>query len=121
MPHDTLLDVIPALITPGLNDMLIDVPTLEEVRDTIFSLSGDSAPGPDGFTGKFFSSCWDIIGSDLLSAILEFFAGFDMLKSWTSTLIATIPKTDVITSCKDLRPISLCNFCNKVVTKLLSI
>lgn len=38
-----------------------------------------------------------------------------------STLIATIPKVENPSSFKDLRPISLCNFCNKVRTKLLSV
>lgn len=43
-----------------------------------------------------------------------------MPRSWTSTLIATIPKVDSPATLKDLRPISLCNFCNKVLSKLLS-
>lgn len=86
----------------------------------MFELSGDSAAGPDGFTGKFFSACWDIIGEDLHRATLEFFAGFPLPRSWTSILIATIPKVESPMSFKDLRPICLCNFCNKVLSKLLS-
>lgn len=39
---------------------------------------------------------------------------------WTSTLLATIPKIDKPETFKDLRPISLCTFCNKIVSKLLS-
>lgn len=48
---------------------------------------------------------------------MEFFAGFTFPKAWTSTLILTIPKAS---SFQDLRPISLCNFCNKVTSKILS-
>lgn len=44
-----------------------------------------------------------------------------MPKSWTNALIATIPKSNQISSFKDLRPISLCNYCNKVINKLLAI
>lgn len=80
----------------------------------------DSAAGSDGFSGKFYTSCWDIICSDLLFAILEFFAGFTLPRSWTSTLIVTIPKTEQVDSFKDLRPISLCIFCNKIITKILT-
>lgn len=61
-----------------------------------------------------------MIGSDLHTAVLDFFPGFSMPRSWTSTLIATIPKGDKPVTFKDLRPISLCNFCNKIISKLLS-
>jgi hypothetical protein len=53
----------------------IDLSSLEEpfsekeVRDTIGALPSDKAPGPDGFTGKFYKCCWHIIKSDLLAAI----------------------------------------------------
>ena len=31
---------------------------LDEVWRTISSLPSDKAPGPDGFTGKFYKVCW---------------------------------------------------------------
>ena len=33
----------------------------EEVWKTICSLPSNKAPGPDGFTGKFYKVCWPII------------------------------------------------------------
>lgn len=86
----------------------------------LFSLNRDSAAGPDGFTRKFFTHCWEIIGNDLYAAVLEFFAGFNFPRSWTSTRVVTIPKVDNPSSFKDLRPISLCNFYNKIISKLLA-
>ncbi|XP_075099052.1 uncharacterized protein LOC142175940 [Nicotiana tabacum] len=49
------------------------LPTIEEVRATVFELSGESASGPDGFTGLFYQTCWDVIGADIHNMIGEFF------------------------------------------------
>ena len=35
----------------------------------VFSMSADSALGPDGFSCKFFHVCWSIINQDILKAI----------------------------------------------------
>src|SRR4051812_11073692 len=83
-------------------------------------MSNDSALGPDGFNGFFYSHCWDIIKSDLFEAILEFFAGGTLPRAWTSTYILPVPKVENPTSFKQMRPISLCNFNNKIISKMLS-
>jgi hypothetical protein len=43
--------------------------TLDEIRRTVFSMSSDNAPGPDGYMSAFFKTCWDIIGNDLTVAL----------------------------------------------------
>jgi hypothetical protein len=35
--------------------------SVKEVCDTIGALPSDKAPGPDGFTGKFYKCCWHIM------------------------------------------------------------
>ena len=57
------------------NDALQCLPALEEVKDVVFSLSSESAPGPDGFGVGFYQTCWQIIGEDLVDAVQEFFQG----------------------------------------------
>src|SRR5947208_2149792 len=69
----------------------------------------------------FFLQCWDIIKTDLLEAISEFFVRGHLPKSWTSTLIVPIPKMSNPETFKELRPISLCNFLSKIVFKLLAL
>ncbi|XP_059623063.1 uncharacterized protein LOC132266226 [Cornus florida] len=41
----------------------------EEVKDTIFAMGFDIAPGPDGFSARFFQQYWSIVGEDFTAAI----------------------------------------------------
>lgn len=43
--------------------------SIEEVERTNKSMPLDKAPGLDGFTGKFFVSCWSIIKWDFMRAL----------------------------------------------------
>jgi hypothetical protein len=54
-------EVIPNLITDRINDMLTNIPSMEEIKSAVFSLNNDSAPGPDGFGACFFQTYWDIV------------------------------------------------------------
>lgn len=56
---------------------------------------------------------------DLFTTVSVFFVGGELLKAWTSTNLLHVPKVDNSSSFKQLSPISLCNFCNKVISKLL--
>lgn len=87
----------------------------------VFSMDGESAAGPDGFTGLFFTSCWDIVGQDVVKAVQDFFVGADLPQGYTATLISLIPKVSNPSSFSEFRPISLCNFINKIVSKLLAV
>ncbi|KAK2443571.1 hypothetical protein QL285_014660 [Trifolium repens] len=66
-------EVIPNLITDGINSMLTRLPSSEEIKNVVFSLNKDSAPGPDGFGAIFFQTYWDIIKLDVIKAVLQFF------------------------------------------------
>ncbi|XP_043717741.1 uncharacterized protein LOC122665656 [Telopea speciosissima] len=52
--HDQLLYVIPTLISPADNEVLVVVPSTGEIRQAVMDLDPSSAPGPDGFLGAFF-------------------------------------------------------------------
>lgn len=117
---EDLLEVIPPLISEEQNSHLCSLPTAEEIKQAVFSLSGNSAPGPDGFTGNFYTYCWDIVGEDIIKAAQGFFQGWNLPQGMTSTLICLIPKIKSPSCFADYRPISLCNFSFKVVSKILS-
>jgi hypothetical protein len=90
-------------------------------KDTIFSMSSDKVPGPDGFTGAFFKTCWDIIKDDITAAINSMFSlnsqGFDRLNS---TNIILLPKKADAMRVTDFQPISLIHSITKIFAKLLA-
>ena len=50
-----------SLALPSHNLIGLDDPFLEEeVKEAISDMPSDKAPGPDGFNGKFYKSCWEI-------------------------------------------------------------
>src|SRR4051812_25248498 len=106
------------IITPAHNEALDAFPSLEEFFEVVKGMNPDSAAGPDGYNGFFYLTYWDIIKKDLYDAISEFFVGRELPKSWTSTLLLLVPKVQNPSSFKQLRPISLCNFSAKIITKV---
>lgn len=52
-------------ITPAMNDRLNSITEKEEIKETVFSIHADKAPGPDGFLAGFYLSFWDIFGDDV--------------------------------------------------------
>ncbi|XP_043725893.1 uncharacterized protein LOC122672496 [Telopea speciosissima] len=105
--HAELLDVIPSVITEEDNTRLIASPSLKEVEEAVFSLSKDSAPGLDGFTGHFFTSSWEIVKADVWAAMEDFFKGGILHRSFTSSHLILIPKMENLDVTSDCRPISL--------------
>ncbi|XP_073037149.1 uncharacterized protein [Primulina eburnea] len=101
------------------NDGFAAIPSLEEVRATVFSIHPDSVAVPDGFSSAFFQHCWEIVHQDVFGAVLDFFQGSLMPQGFTATTITLIPKVEGARSWSDFRPISLCNVTNKIISKLL--
>jgi hypothetical protein len=63
----------------------------EEVWNTIKMLPSDKAPGPDGFTGRFYKACWPIIKEDIMVVVSAIwnrkFMNFGALNSAYITLL----------------------------------
>ncbi|XP_070012048.1 uncharacterized protein [Nicotiana sylvestris] len=66
-----IVEHVPNLTNTEQNVELIKQPTKEEVKVAVLGLNGDSVGGPDGMTGKFYHSCWDIIGNDLYDMVIS--------------------------------------------------
>lgn len=93
----------------------------EEVWATIKELPSDKAPGPDGFTGRFYKTCWPIIKDDILVALVAVQLGdFRHLRLLNSAYITLIPKKEEALQARDFRPISLIHSFAKLLTKLLA-
>jgi hypothetical protein len=95
--------------------------TDKEVWDTIKQLPSDKAPGPDGFTCKFYKICWNIIKQDIMSAVLAIgsrkFMNFHVLNTAYITLL---PKKEGANQVKDLRLISLVHSFAMLITKIFA-
>ncbi|GAA0149140.1 hypothetical protein LIER_36872 [Lithospermum erythrorhizon] len=116
----SLLDIIPPLVSEDDNIVLMKQPDEEEVKQIVFSMDAKSVAGSDGFNGRLYQSCWSIICDDLVEAVRYFFHGSGIPRGVTSTILALIPKCEGPKSWKEYRPISLCNFFNKIILKILS-
>lgn len=68
-----ILEYIPNCITHEHNMEIAKCPQEDEIKDSIFYMNSDSAAGPDGFSGKFFHFCWDIIKKDVIEFVQFFF------------------------------------------------
>ncbi|WMV41297.1 hypothetical protein MTR67_034682 [Solanum verrucosum] len=115
----TMLEHIPRIISQEENEEMISLPDKEEVKTVVFKLNGSSACGPDGFTGHFFQSCWDIVGDDITKMVRAFFCGQELTKYITHTNLVLLPKKEVIRNFSDLRPISLSSFMNKIFSRVV--
>ena len=52
--QEDIVSAIPPLLQAHHNSMLKAIPSLEENHQALFSLLGDKAPSPDGFSSFFF-------------------------------------------------------------------
>jgi hypothetical protein len=100
----------------------LDAPfSAQEIRDAVFSLPSIKAPGPDGFIGVFFKSCWEIIKADTTAAIIHMSNPRDGCTSLVNSAnIVLIPKKSDASSVGDYRLISLIHSLSKVFSKLLA-
>jgi len=86
---NTLVDeTIPSLVTDADTHMLMRLPLSSEIKDVVFSLNGDGAPGPDGFGGHFYQTFWDIVGVNVVNSMQDFFLDGRLPSSITSQIIS---------------------------------
>ncbi|XP_019435941.1 PREDICTED: uncharacterized protein LOC109342405 [Lupinus angustifolius] len=112
--------VIPKLVSDVNNLFLTKLPSSEEIKQAVISMSGDSSPGPDGFEGCFYQQCWDIVHLDVCNSVKQFFSQGWLLSNINANYVVLIPKTKGADKIKDFRPIAMANFQFKIITKVLA-
>ena len=66
------------------------------LKQAVFDIADDKAPGPDGYSSGFFKAAWPVVGQEVTKAVLEFFSTGKLLKQVNSTLLALIPKVHTL-------------------------
>ncbi|KAL4302951.1 hypothetical protein GQ457_10G005050 [Hibiscus cannabinus] len=91
-----LKQILGVELTSVLQDSLNAPVSHKEIKDVLFSMNGNKAPGPDGFSARFFQAAWNIVGPDFLRAVQFFFATSSLPDSLNSTIITLVPKVEVV-------------------------
>ncbi|XP_020266328.1 uncharacterized protein LOC109841800 [Asparagus officinalis] len=108
------------VLTDAAKHWLIKEVNYKEIRNALFQMNADKAPGPDGFNAYFYQQNWDIIKDDVVLAVQNFFSSGSLLKQINHTFLTLVPKSKEATSIQDYRPISCCNVIYKIITKILA-
>ncbi|GKE02516.1 putative RNA-directed DNA polymerase, eukaryota, reverse transcriptase zinc-binding domain protein [Tanacetum coccineum] len=107
-------------ISPDQSDHLERPITRKEIKRSVWDCGGDRAPGPNGFTFKFFTTFWNLIEEDVYHFVYEFFHTNRFPKGCNSSFIALIPKISCAKFVSDFRPISLIGCQHKIIGKILA-
>jgi hypothetical protein len=99
----------------------LEAPFLQqEIREVVFDIYSDGAPGPDGLSIIFYQKNWNIIKDDLIRLIKVFHEGkLDLFRLNFATL-TLITKVENASEMNNFRPISLLNCSFKIFGKLLT-
>ncbi|KAI9154331.1 hypothetical protein LWI28_024522 [Acer negundo] len=113
-------DMIPSLVTTAENAFLTSVPSADDIHDAVFAMDAASALGPDGFSSSFYQRCWDVVGSDVVLAVYDFFITGVIFPGLNSSFIVLLPKLRDSISVDQFHPIVLSNFLFKISSKILA-
>ncbi|XP_019199805.1 PREDICTED: uncharacterized protein LOC109193404 [Ipomoea nil] len=107
-------------VSQAQNDSLLQPFTVEEVKDALFAMYPDKAPGPDGMNPSFYQHFWDVVGGDVASFVINCLESGELPPDLNNTDIVLIPKKNNPELVTDLRPIALSNVVYRIIAKMMS-
>ena len=110
--------LFPSSISEGDNEDLMKEVTLQEILSILSLSKNDKIPGSDGIPVEVYRSLFDVLGEDLLRVVEDSRKLGKIPAVFNTTFIALIPKIDQPKMFDDFRPISLCNYIYKIMSKI---
>jgi hypothetical protein len=117
--RDNLEDLILPSISEVENEDLTRILEINEIKEVVWEMYPRKSPEPDGFLGLFYKKYWASVGPQVVSAVQSFFRDGEFLHKLNHTYIHLIPKKIGACNSSQFRPISLCNFSYKIISKIL--
>lgn len=115
-----VLSYVHPSVSEEQNDWLVSCMSREELKQAIFHLGATKAPGPDGFNGNFYQASWEEVSETLFALVNNILFKDESFGKFNETNLVLIPKIEGPESVSQFRPISLCNFAFKVISKILA-
>ncbi|GJR51139.1 RNA-directed DNA polymerase, eukaryota, reverse transcriptase zinc-binding domain protein [Tanacetum coccineum] len=91
-----------------------------EIKNAMFEIKDSKAPGPDGYTSRFYKLAWSIVRTEVSQAVREFFLTGKLLGEVNATLISLVPKIPTPNKVSNFRPIACCNVLYKFISKIMT-
>lgn len=107
-------------VTVEQNQQLVQPISNDEVKDAVFSMHAEKAPGFDGLNPAFFQVYWKVVEHDVVTFCREFFETGQLQEEVNRTLVCLLPKVRKPQQMSELRPISLCNVLFRILSKVLA-
>ncbi|KAL8125037.1 hypothetical protein AgCh_012638 [Apium graveolens] len=107
-------------VTDLQNTQLMAPISDDEVKNAVFSMHAEKAPGYDGLNPCFYQAYWSVVGKDVVDFCQKFHTTGELLPEVNRTLVCLIPKVKQPQQMTELRPISLCNVLFRILSKVLA-
>ena len=105
-------------VTETENEILISAFTEIEVKEAVFQMEHNKAPGPDSFPAEFYQVFWEIIKEDLMALFKDFHEERLPLYSLNFGVITLLPKIVDAKQIQQYRSICVLNVSFKIFTKV---
>ncbi|KAK2434278.1 hypothetical protein QL285_019443 [Trifolium repens] len=107
-------------LTLSQREELVRPIAVKEIEEALYGIGDLKSPGVDGYSSKFFKSCWRIVKDDVVKAAQEFFEQMMLFTPFNQTVVTLVPKYEGAKSVKDFRPIAGCSTFYKILSKVLT-
>jgi hypothetical protein len=110
-----IMEQIYEVVTEEKLTKLTQTPSMVELEQVVQLLTSNKAPGSDGLTIEAIRHCWELISSDLLNLILQFWETETLYAELLQGIIWLLPKKFEKIDVNDWRPLTLLQIVFKII------